>query len=53
MVKPELEESHVGFDLRHILSSIEEFYLAPIHPPTGHLFGHSIGIRAGYITSCP
>jgi hypothetical protein len=42
-----LEERHIRFGLGYMPSSIQEFYLAPIHPLFDRLFSPSIGIRAG------
>jgi hypothetical protein len=47
----ELEERRVGLILGYTPSSLEEFWLAPIHPPMVAFAGPSIDIRDGLVSS--
>jgi hypothetical protein len=46
-----LEERRVGSILVYRSSSLDDFLLAPIHPPLIALSGPSINIRGGLLTS--
>jgi hypothetical protein len=51
MALTELEEMRVESILGYRPSSLDDFLLAPIHPPLIALYGPSINIRGGLLTS--